>query len=152
MARSTPPASAPAAGTPDEDWPGKELGLPAEGPRSVGRFGRRVAALLIDGALTDLVAYVTGVWSPAHGTGDIAQSWGLLAIFAGLQVLFIALLSGSFGHVCVGLRVVPIRGGYVGVWRPIVRSVLLCLVVPALITRSGRGLHDMVAGTVLVRR
>lgn len=156
MARSTTPPSASSphsSGEHPDGWPGKDLGLPEEGPRSVGRIGRRVVALLIDGALADLVAFVTGVWSPLEGSGDIAHTWIQLAIFAALQVLFICLLSGSFGHVCVGLRVVPIRGGYIGVWRPVVRTVLLCLVVPALIIdRDSRGAHDRIAGTVLVRR
>ncbi|MFL0360940.1 RDD family protein [Curtobacterium flaccumfaciens] len=151
MARSTPSPSA-SSEHPD-GWPGKDLGLPESGPRSVGRIGRRVVALLIDGALADLVAYVTGVWSPVNGSGDIAHSWVQIAIFAVLQIVFICLLSGSFGHICVGLRVVPMRGGYVGVWRPILRTVLLCLVVPALIIdRDSRGAHDRIAGTVLVRR
>lgn len=153
MAQSRPAADpAPAVGNAGgASWPGKDLGLPEHGPRSVGRLGRRIAALAIDGALTDLVAYLFHVWSPtapAHG-----YNWGLVAIFFVLQVLFIALLSGSFGQVCVGLRVVPIRGGYVGVIRPIVRTALLCLVIPALIwDRDQRGLHDRAAGTVLVRR
>jgi len=156
MARSTTPPSAPSAqpgGEHPDGWPGKDLGLPEEGPRSVGRIGRRIVGLLIDGLLADLVAFVTGVWSPVAGSGDITHTWIQLAIFAVLQVLFICTLSGSFGHVCVGLRVVPIRGGYVGIWRPVVRTVLLCLVVPALIIdRDSRGAHDRIAGTVLVRR
>ena len=37
-------------------------------------------------------------------------------------------------------------------WRPLVRTVLLCLAIPALIwDRDQRGLHDRGAGTVLVR-
>jgi len=156
MARSTTPpsdASAHAAGGHPDGWPGKELGLPEEGPRSVGRIGRRVVALLIDGVLADLVAFLLGVWSPVNGSGDIAHTWIQLAIFAVLQVLFICTFSGSFGHLCVGLRVVPMRGGYVGVWRPVVRTLLLCIVVPALIIdRDSRGAHDRIAGTVLVRR
>ena len=50
------------------------------------------------------------------------------------------------------MRVVPIAGGWVGLWRPIVRTLLLVIVVPALIWDSDqRGFHDKVAGTVLVR-
>jgi hypothetical protein len=33
---------------PESRWPGERLGLPAEGPRSIARLGRRVAALFID--------------------------------------------------------------------------------------------------------
>jgi hypothetical protein len=112
----------------------------------MGGFGRRIGGLVIDWALASVI-------SLAVGTYGAAGNFATLGIFAVLQVLFIALLSGSFGHVCVGLRVVPVRGGYVGVWRPAVRTVLLCVVVPALITaKDGRPLHDAAAGTVLVRR
>lgn len=136
---------------PTAEWPGKGLGLPESGPRSVGRLGRRVFALLIDGVLTDLVAFVLHVWDPREPSPGV--NWALVGVFAALQVLFLALLSGSFGQVCVGLRVVPTRGGYIGVVRPVVRTVLLCLVIPAVIfDRDQRGLHDRAAGTVLVRR
>ncbi|QWS34686.1 RDD family protein [Curtobacterium aetherium] len=145
MARSTPPSSS-APGSGRTEWPGKILGLPESGPRSMGSFGRRLLGLLIDWALASLVSLVIGTYGAA---GNFVT----LGIFAALQVVFIALLSGSFGHVCVGLRVVPIRGGYVGVWRPAVRTVLLCLVIPALIhAKDGRPLHDAAAETVLVRR
>jgi uncharacterized RDD family membrane protein YckC len=51
------------------------------------------------------------------------------------------------------MRVVPLKPAWIGVWRPIVRTVLLALFVPALITdRDRRGIHDRLAGTVLVRR
>jgi hypothetical protein len=47
---------------------------------------------------------------------------------------------------------VPLAGGYLGLWRPLVRTLLLCLGIPALIwDRDQRGLHDKAAGTVLVR-
>ncbi len=42
-----PPSEAGIAQGPD-DYPGQRLGLPQDGPRSLARIGRRVAALLID--------------------------------------------------------------------------------------------------------
>jgi hypothetical protein len=43
-------------------------------------------------------------------------------------------------------------GGRIGVRRPVVRSVLLVLVIPAVVwDLDQRGLHDRVAGTILVR-
>ena len=126
-----------------EDWPGKRLGLPQTGPRSVGRLGRRIGALAIDGAIADLIAFAFFDYN----------SWAILAILAILQVLFITLLSGSIGHLIVGLRVVPLKPGWIGVWRPLLRTALLCIVVPALIwDLDHRGLHDKFAGTILVRR
>jgi uncharacterized RDD family membrane protein YckC len=79
--------------------------------------------------------------------------WATLAIFALAQILFLSLLSGSIGHLIVGLRLVALSGGWVGIWRPALRTVLLCLVIPAVIwDLDQRGLHDKAAGTVLVRR
>ena len=43
-------------------------------------------------------------------------------------------------------------GAWVGLWRPIIRTVLLVFVIPAVIFDSDqRGLHDLAAGTVLIR-
>ena len=76
-----------------------------------------------------------------------------LAIFAVAQIVFISSLNGSVGHLVVGLRVVPMAGGWVGVLRPIGRTLLLCIVIPAVIwDRDQRGMHDRLVGTVLVRR
>ncbi|WP_427868850.1 RDD family protein [Leucobacter luti] len=125
-------------------WPGERLGLPETGPGSVGRIGRRFIAIFIDWWLAALPAYfLIG--------GDAAAWWNFL-IFAALQIVFIPTIGGSIGHRLVGLRVVPLVGGWVGVWRPLVRTVLLCLVIPVLVWDSDqRGFHDKIAGTVLVR-
>lgn len=138
-------SSAPASPT-ESRWPGERLGLPAVGPRSVGRFGRRVAAIFID-------------WAPAYflswsffPTPNGADAFVTLAIFAAVQYAFLITLNGSIGHLVMRMRVVPIHGGYLGLWRPLVRTLLLCLVIPAVIWDvDQRGLHDKAAGTVLVR-
>lgn len=125
-------------------WPGERLGLPDEGPRSVARVGRRVVAILIDWGLAALPAYfLVG--------GPHPELWNVL-FFALLQIIFIPTIGGSLGHRIVGLRVVPLTGGWVGVWRPIVRTALLCLVIPVLVWDSDqRAFHDKIAGTVLIR-
>ena len=48
-------------------------------------------------------------------------------IFAVEQVVFLSLVSGSPGHLLLGMRVVPAKGGRLGLWRPLVRTILLCL-------------------------
>ncbi|MCY7326480.1 MAG: RDD family protein, partial [Microbacteriaceae bacterium] len=69
-----------------------------------------------------------------------------------LQIVLIALASGGIGHLMLRMRVVPIAGGGVGIWRPAVRTILLALFIPAVVfDRDQRGLHDQLAGTVLVR-
>ncbi|MBP1325186.1 putative RDD family membrane protein YckC [Leucobacter exalbidus] len=126
------------------EWPGERLGLPAEGQRSVGRIGRRFAAIAIDWALASLPAYLL--------IGGPYAAWWQLAIFAGMQIIFIPTIGGSIGHRLLGMRVLPIAGGWVGIWRPLVRTVLLCLVIPVAVWDSDeRGFHDKIAGTVLIR-
>ena len=139
MTAAPPPPTAPG----EEGWPGQRLGLPQSGPRSIARIGRRMAALAVDWLPAYLVSYAFLGGNP----------WATLAIFAALQLVFISLLSGSVGHLIFGMRVVPLVGGWVGVLRPLVRTVSLCIVIPAVIwDRDQRGMHDRVSGTILVRR
>lgn len=125
-----------------QSWPGHRLGLPESGPRSVARLGRRVAALAIDWAMAVVV-------SVAFFSYD---SLATLAVFAVAQVLGQLTIGGSAGHRLVALRLVRVDGRALGVLRPVLRTLLLCLVIPAVIwDRDQRGLHDRAAGTVLVR-
>ena len=134
---SSPPTTA-------TEWPGNRLGLPASGPRSIGRLGRRLAALAIDW----LVA--SGVTALIFGVEAQLQTVGIFAI---LQIIFISTLSGSLGHLIVGLRLVPLEPRWIGIIKPIVRTLLLSIVIPAVIWDTDqRGLHDKIAGTVLVRK
>lgn len=75
-----------------------------------------------------------------------------MMVFALLQVLFIPTAGGSPGHRILGMKVERLGGGWPGLWRPVVRTALLILVIPAVIwDPDQRGLHDKAAGTVLVR-
>lgn len=131
----------------EQRWPGERLGLPQTGPRSIARGGRRILALLIDWVIAtglSLAFFATGPWQ--------TNGFVTLGIFAALQVLPMWILNGGIGHLVLGMRVVPLVPGPLGWWRPIVRTVLLCLVVPALVMDADqRGLHDRVPGTLLVR-
>ena len=125
-------------------WPGERLGLPESGLRSVARIGRRTLAIVIDWGLALVVGNAV-----AHGSD---ASLLTLAIFAVAQLVFIPTIGGSIGHRLLGMRVVPLVGGWVGVWRPAVRTLLLVLVIPVIVWDSDqRGFHDKIAGTVLVR-
>lgn len=122
-------------------YPGERLGLPEEGPGSIARLGRRVGALFIDYGAAYLIS---GFWG--------WDSLAILAIFAIIQIAFLPTLQGSPGHRIFGLRLSRLDGAWVGLWRPIVRTVLLVLVIPAVIwDPDHRGLHDKAAGTVLLR-
>jgi hypothetical protein len=77
----------------------------------------------------------------------------ILGIFGVLQVVVLLIANGSIGHLLFGLRVVPLVPGYLGVWRPFLRTILVMLFIPAVIyDRDQRGLHDRWSGTILVRR
>jgi hypothetical protein len=124
-------------------WPGQRLGLPETGSRSIARPVRRFLALAIDWGTAILVSVAFFSYN----------AWATLAIFAVAQAVFLLTANGSAGHLLLGMRVVPIAGGYLGLWKPLVRTVLLCLVIPAVIwDRDQRGMHDRLIGTVLVRR
>ncbi|SFN88694.1 RDD family protein [Mycetocola miduiensis] len=144
---SVPKPAADFGDTAPSRYPGERLGLPEHGPRSIGRVGRRLAALAIDWASALLIV---SVFFP--GTVGIGNGWANSVVFAVLQIIFIATTGGSVGHRLVGLRVVPLAGGYIGLWRPAVRTLLLVVILPALVWDSDqRGFHDRTAGTVLIR-
>ena len=124
-----------------QDYPGKRLGLPESGPGSMGRLGRRVGALFIDYGAAYMISGFFG-WDPL----------AILGIFALIQIAFLPTLQGSPGHRIFGLTLQRVDGGWVGLWRPVIRTLLLIVVIPAVIWDADqRGLHDKAAGTVLLR-
>ncbi|PZH02061.1 RDD family protein [Streptomyces sp. NTH33] len=131
----------------DFGYPGERLGLPEEGSGSIARPGRRLGALAVDWALCLLVAdgLITRGYSQATG------NWALL-VFLALGILTVGSVGFTPGKRLFGLRVLALGTGRVQPLRAVLRTVLLCLAIPALIwDRDGRGLHDRLAGTVEVR-
>jgi uncharacterized RDD family membrane protein YckC len=134
-----------------EDYPGQRFGLPAAGPGSSAPYGRRFAALVIDWFAALLVAslFVGGdVWS-----GEGAGLWAPLVVLLVELTLLDGLLGYSIGRRVLMIAVVRLDGRRpVGIPRALLRSALLCVAVPALIIdRDKRGLHDVAAGTAVVR-
>ena len=128
--------------------------MPRSGPGSIGRFGRRLAGVTIDWALSLLIARgLFGVPLPfSDPPATQAQSFVVLGVFAVMHLLLVGTLGMTIGHRLVGLRVVNLGGGPVRPLQAIVRTVLLCLALPALIwDRDGRGLHDKLPNTVIIR-
>ncbi|MHC2999054.1 RDD family protein [Microbacterium sp. HJ5] len=124
-----------------QDYPGERLGLPREGSGSIARLGRRIGALFVDYGAAYLISGFLG-WDPL----------AILAIFAAIQIVFIPTLQGSPGHRIFGLRLLRADGAWTGLWRPVIRTLLLIVVVPAVIWDADqRGLHDKAAGTILLR-
>lgn len=142
---------------PPSQWPGERLGLPESGSRSVGRIGRRFLALFIDWGIAALIVTVLFPAASVSAPGTDSPTSPLFTLYTSLvfgllQIVFIPTIGGSLGHRICGMRVYAINGSWVGVWRPIVRTILLLLVIPVLVWDSDqRGFHDKIAGTVLVR-
>ncbi|MCQ9134892.1 RDD family protein [Streptomyces hilarionis] len=143
---SGPRAAAEDAGV-DFGYRGEQLGLPQEGPGSIARPGRRLGALAVDWGLSVLIAYslITDGYRPA------TSNWALL-VFLVMSLLTVGTIGFTPGKRLFRLRVVAVDTGAVSPARSAVRTVLLCLAVPALVwDRDGRGLHDRLARTVEVR-
>jgi uncharacterized RDD family membrane protein YckC len=112
----------------------------------MARTGRRVVALFIDWFAALIVARAL-VGTPEN----TFESFATLGIFA-LEVALLTWLWGSsFGQRLVGLRVVG-RRRRLGLIGSMLRTVLICMVIPPLVWDSdGRGLHDRAVDTVVVR-
>jgi uncharacterized RDD family membrane protein YckC len=128
--------------TGDEDsFPGQRFGLPEEGKGSVASIGRRLLALLLDWLLCTLIALAV-----------FHSRWWTLPIFAVETYLLTALTGFTVGKRILSIRVVRIDGRPVGLVWALLRTILLLMVVPALITdRDLRGLHDRAANTIVIR-
>lgn len=133
---------------------GTRSGSPSDtAPGTLAGWGPRAVALVIDWVVANLIAFAIvrrpDVWqAPVDGLDFLP-----LAAF-GLEVwLLTAFLGASLGHRIRGLALVRVDGKQpVGLWRALIRTVLLLLVIPVfIISRDRRGLHDRLAGTELVR-
>ncbi|WP_091947161.1 RDD family protein [Trujillonella endophytica] len=123
---------------------GASLGLPAEGPGSLAPFGTRVGAYLVDAIGSGLVA--VAVFGPG-------RSYWTLLTFAVVTVVTLVAFGQTPGMRLLSLRLAhPRQGERLAPWRAVVRTALLCLLVPALLVDAdGRGLHDRLTDTAVVR-
>jgi uncharacterized RDD family membrane protein YckC len=138
-------------------YPGNRLGLPADGPGSVAGWGRRVLALFVDWLIAGLIA--SAITSKPLWAGGNDLNTAQLVTFFAMSAVLTGLAGATIGHRLFGLRVIrtqPGGTGYsaqVGLLGGAIRSLLICLVLPAVVyDRDRRGLHDRAAGTVVVRR
>ncbi|ORB82932.1 hypothetical protein B1987_02730 [Mycobacterium kansasii] len=132
-------------------YPGKTLGFPRTGPGSLAPMGRRLAALCIDWLVAyglALLGLGVGAWSQTMLSSMVLLIWLLLGVTA------VRLFGFTPGQLLLGLVVVAVDGRLpVGAGRLVARGLLIALVIPPLFTDSdGRGLHDRLTGTAVVRR
>lgn len=136
------------AAQPSSPYPGARLGFPPSGPGSVASWTRRTGALVIDWLASTLVVIaVLGAdrWSETNASG-----WTLLVFWLQASI-FTATLGGSFGQVVLRIRVMRLDGRRLDIARALLRSLLICVVIPPLVFNADqRGLHDLAADAVPV--
>ena len=121
---------------------------------SVAPMGRRLAALVVDWLLCELI--VSGVTRHNIFSGGDAHYftalYGTLALFA-VEVYLLTAISGlTIGKRLLGIRVIKTDGGRPGFAWALLRTVLLLFVIPPLLAdRDLRGLHDRASDTIVVR-
>ena len=109
-------------------------------------WGRRILALLVD--WVTCLAVVEGLVAVGVLAGN-PNGLGTLGLFVVESALFTAIAGGSFGKLATRIRVVRQDGAGQppSLLRSLLRSALVGLLVPPLLTMGGRGLHDVAAGT-----
>lgn len=109
-------------------------------------LGRRLLALVIDWTMCRLIA---GLLSPAVIPDN---SFSTLIIFFLEVCLFTITFGASAGQRIMAIKVVTYPDQQrVKVGRIVLRTLLICLVLPAVFTNNGRPLHDHFANSQTVR-
>jgi uncharacterized RDD family membrane protein YckC len=141
-----------AVGTP-QSFRGERLGLPEQGTGSLATTGQRLGAFIVDALASGLVAALFIQATGGHGAaGHLPGSWSLIP-FALDYVVGVLVAGRTLGMYLFGLRLVRVdRPVPLDIFRVLVRTVLLMLLVPAVIwDRDGRGLHDRLTESAVVR-
>lgn len=144
--------SAAGVGSPQQ-YRGQRLGLPAAGSGSLTTMGVRFGALLVDCVASGLVAALFVQRRGAHDLADrLPGSWSLIPLAVDYLV---GLLLGAqtLGMHLVGIQVVRVdREARLTLLPVVLRTAMLFALVPAVVVdKDGRGLHDRLTGTAVVR-
>jgi uncharacterized RDD family membrane protein YckC len=125
-------------------------------------FWRRVAAALIDGLLVGIVSWiVTAIFSAiSDGAGVVAQ----IAVFVAAYAYYAGMESSSYqatiGKIALGIQVTDLSGNRISFGRALGRNlaeilsalILLIGYIMVAFTAKKQGLHDMIAGTLVVKK
>lgn len=125
---------------------------PATAPIETASWAHRVLALIVDWFASTLV--VLAILGPAGWSENRYAGMYTLLVFCLENALLTATMGGSFGQLMTRLRVVRVNGDPrpLDPLRALLRSAMICLVIPPLVFRpDGRGLHDMAVGSVVCR-
>lgn len=120
------------------------------GEISYASVARRLGALAVDYFASLGIAVVVFREFPYGTQGSMLATIGVFFVEI---VIFTFLLGASFGQKLLAMRVVNnFNGGRLSLWRIMLRTLLILLVIPALVMDSdGRGLHDRIVGSRVIR-
>lgn len=136
-----------------QSFRGETLGLPELGAGSLATTGQRLGAFVVDALASALVAALFVRVAGGRGAGGhLPGSWSLIPFV--IDYVIGGLVGGrTLGMYLFGLRLVRVdRPAAIDPLRAVYRTALLLLLVPAVIwDRDGRGLHDRLTDTAVVR-
>ncbi len=125
-------------------------------------FWRRVAAALIDGLLVGIVSWiVTAIFS---GISDGAEATAQILVFVAAYGYYAGMESSSYqatvGKIALGIQVTDLNGNRISFGRALGRNlaeilsalILLIGYIMVAFTAKKQGLHDMIAGTLVVKK
>jgi uncharacterized RDD family membrane protein YckC len=127
------------------DAAARRAGPAGPAPDPVAPFGPRLGAFLVDVVASALVA---GLFTAP----ELPRNRSLL-VFAVIYFGFTVLSQRTPGMYLLRLAVVRVdRRAPIGLWRALVRTLCVIVVVPALLRdREGRALHDRITQTAVIR-
>lgn len=103
-------------------------------------------------AMLSAVALAGVHFPPASLADDPSETIIVLGFFIAEVALLEGLVGRSIGKRIMGLRVENPAGQPIGVPRAFLRMVLLCMFIPAVVmTEDKRGLHDLAAGSRVIK-
>jgi uncharacterized RDD family membrane protein YckC len=136
-----------------EGWPGRRVGLPKEGPGSLAPWSGRAMAFFLDIVAS---ALASGLVLAQIDDPSGAQRQGIAYTVLALEHVVLVGLSGqTLGMRLLGYKVLRLAevtrppGWVVAVLRTF--PLLLSAGLLGFFTKDGRGLHDVVAGSAVVR-
>jgi uncharacterized RDD family membrane protein YckC len=125
-------------------------------------FWRRVAAALIDGILVGIVSGI--VTAIAGGISDDARVIAQILLFVAAYVYYAGMESSAYqatvGKIALGIQVTDLDGNRISFLRALGRNlaeilsalILLIGYIMVAFTAKKQGLHDMIAGTLVIKK
>lgn len=130
---------------------GEGIGLPSAGPGSLSTTGTRLGAYVVDAIAAGVLA---ALFTP-HGSTVAEKLPGLYSLipFALDYIVGVLVAGRTLGMFLFGLRLIRVdKTEAIGPRRILLRTLLLLLLVPAIVfDRDGRGLHDRLTDSAVVR-